>query len=143
MEKIKISNLTKFYTILLLQEKQMAGYELMKEISLRLGSKVSPGEMYPFLATLQKNKLVRVANKGGREKISYVLSEKGKLFATQMLGRFGGLIEIALKPHITVCTHCGCKVFEGGVVEKINGKKLKFCCMHCASSYSNSNSHSH
>lgn len=137
MPEPKITNLVRFYAVLLLLEKKQHGYELMKQIGKRLEKKVSPGQMYPFLAELQKKKLVRVFEKSSREKIAYELTPAGKSFAHLMLERFGGLLEIALKPHLTVCTHCGCKVFDGGVVQTVKGKKLKFCCHHCAASFRN------
>ena len=135
MAEPKITNLVKFYAVLLILEKKRHGYELMKEIGNRLQKKVSPGQMYPFLAELEKNRFVKMSKRGGRDKTEYELTSEGKKFAGHMLERFGGLLEIALKPHLTVCTHCGCKVFEGGVTKTIRGKKLKFCCQHCANSY--------
>lgn len=131
----KITNIAKFYAVLLLLEKKRCGYELMKQIGGRLEKKVSPGQMYPFLAELEKNRFVKVSKKGERDKTEYRLTTSGKAFAHHMLDRFGGLLEIALKPRITVCTHCGCKVFEGGITKTIGGKKLKFCCSHCAASF--------
>lgn len=136
MPEPNVNNLVKFYALLLLMEKQRHGYELMKEIGKRSEKKVSPGQMYPFLANLEENGLIHA--KGGRDnrdKTSFALTRKGTAFAGKMLERFGGLIEIAVQPHLTVCTHCGCKVFEGGIVQKIKGKELKFCCGHCAKSY--------
>ena len=137
MPEPEITNLVKFYAVMLLLEKKHHGYELMKEIGKRLEKKISPGQMYPFLAGLEQNGLVRA--KGGkkdlREKTVYSLTPKGHRFAKKMLERFGGLIEIAVAPHITICTHCGCKVFEGGTIETVHGKQLKFCCMHCAKSF--------
>lgn len=136
MTEPKVTNLVKFYTILLLLEKKHHGYELMKEIGKRLEKKISPGQMYPFLAGLEKNGYIKeTGKKDTREKTAFSLTPKGRAFAKKMIERFGGLIEIAVQPHLTVCTHCGCKVFEGGVIQKIGGKKLKFCCMHCAKSF--------
>ena len=136
MAEPKITNMVKFYAVVLLFEKKHHGYELMKEIGKRLEKKVSAGQIYPFLAGLEQNGLIKAeGGKDSRDKTVYSLTKKGRKFAKKMLERFGGLIEIAVQPHLTVCTHCGCKVFEGGVVENVHGKKLKFCCMHCAKSY--------
>ncbi len=143
MKQPKVDNLVRFYGLLLLLEKKRHGYELMKEIGARLDKKVSPGQMYPFLAELEKNRFIEVSQKGGRDKTAYQLTPEGRKFAHAMLVRFGGLLEIALKPHLTVCTHCGCKVFEGGVVETIDGQKLKFCCSHCAASFRNERTGTH
>jgi hypothetical protein len=49
--------------------------------------------------------------------------------------RFAELVAIAIEPSLYVCAHCGCKVYEGGYHEVINGKEMAFCCMHCARSY--------
>ncbi len=135
MHKPKVSNMVRFYGLLLLSEKKRHGYELMKEIGERLDKKVSPGQIYPFLSELEADKLVHAGRAGERDKIEYELTPEGKKFVESMILRFGGLIEIAFKPHLTICTQCGCKVFEGGVVVPFKGKKLKFCCGHCAASY--------
>lgn len=143
MPSPNVSNLVRFYALVLLLERKHHGYELMKEIGHRLDKKISAGQMYPFLAELEQNKLVRASAAGVREKTAYELSPEGKKFAQSMISRFGGLLEIALKPHLTVCTHCGCKVFDGGVVEKINDRDLKFCCSHCAASYKGESHRAH
>ncbi len=134
MKEPKITNLVKFYAVLLLSEKRHHGYELMKEIGKRLEKKVSPGQMYPFLAALEENRLVKAGRTGEREKTSFELTPLGKQFVKKNLHRFGGLIELAIEPHLSVCP-CGCKVFEGGVERRVKGKKMKFCCHHCAKSH--------
>lgn len=134
MHEPKVTNLVKFYAVLLLLEKKRHGYELMKQIGQRLEKKVSPGQMYPFLSELQKNHFVRAGKTGSREKTEFELTQNGKKFAHHMLDRFGGLLEIAVKPRLSLCP-CGCKVFEGGVTKTVRGKKLKFCCNHCAASF--------
>jgi|TARA_B100001964_G_scaffold244791_1_gene327928 hypothetical protein len=72
---------------------------------------------------------------GKREKKVYSLTTDGRNFTKNMFNRFGDLIDIAIEPKLTTCAHCNCKVYEGGYTEKFKGKTLKFCCMHCASSY--------
>jgi len=42
--ELKVTNLVKFYTLLLLQEKQKHGYEIIKEMSAKINKKVSAGE---------------------------------------------------------------------------------------------------
>lgn len=130
-----ITNLIKFYAVLLLLEKERHGYELIKEIAHRLGKSVSHGQMYPFLAGLKKSNLVESTKKGNREKTTYKLTKKGKEFAKTMLDRCACLLEIAIKPRLSSCTNCSCKVFEGGATETVHGKRHKFCCHHCAASY--------
>jgi DNA-binding PadR family transcriptional regulator len=134
MPEPKITNLVKFYAVLLLSEKRHHGYELMKEIGKRLEKRVSPGQMYPFLAALEENRLVKAGKAGEREKTSFELTPAGKQFVKKNLNRFGGLLEIALQPHLSVCP-CGCKIFDGGIEKNVRGKKIKFCCGHCAQNY--------
>ncbi|MBD3203807.1 hypothetical protein GF327_05905 [Candidatus Woesearchaeota archaeon] len=59
----------------LLKKQEMTGYQLMKEIKECIGSKPSPGSIYPLLELLHKKKLVKVRKKG-RKKL-YLLSKKG------------------------------------------------------------------
>ena len=135
MAEIKITNMVKFYTLCLLATGPKYGYELMKELENKLGRGISASNVYPFLEMLTKNKLIKIEKKGQREKKIYILTAEGRNFTKTMFERFGNLIDIAIKPKLTVCAHCSCKVYEGGYTEKIKGKMLKFCCMHCASSY--------
>lgn len=135
MQEIKITNLVKFYTVLLLSEGPRHGYKIIKEIGEKLDKKISPGEIYPFLKLLKKNGYIEIKKTGKREKKVYQLTKKGENFVKRMLNRFGDLIDIAIEPRLTVCAHCGCKVYEGGYKETIKGKRLMFCCVHCARSY--------
>ena len=48
---------------------------------------------------------------------------------------FAELVSIAIEPSLYVCAYCGCKVYEGGYGEVINGEETTVCCMHCAQSY--------
>lgn len=132
---IKISSLVKLYIILLLSEKPKHGYELMKQLEIRLGKKISPNQIYPFLNLLQKESIIHAEKKGVRDKVTYTLTKKGEEFTKKMLSRAGDLFYLALKPHLTACTHCGCKILEGGHKEVINKKELTFCCHHCAKSF--------
>jgi len=131
---IKIASLVKFYTILLLIEKPKHGYELMKRLEKQIGQKISPSQVYPFLRLLEKEGLIKVREMGSRDKIVYSLTKKGLLFAKRVVSRSGELLYLTLKPQIASCTHCGCKVV-GGHKEKIGGKKLTFCCRHCAKAF--------
>lgn len=141
MPEPKVNNLVKFYAVLLLLEKKQHGYELMKEIGKRLGKKVSSGQMYPFLAELEQQGFVKASSSGVRDKTSYSLTSSGKKFANSILERTGSLIELAIKPKLNECLHCGCKVFEGGFEKEIHGKMQMFCCQHCAKSYESGHHH--
>ena len=135
MKEVKINNMIKFYTISLLAASPKHGYELMKELQKRLGRRISASNVYPFLNILRKNKIVSIGKTGKRDKKVYSLTFEGRKFTERMFIRFGDLISIAISPRITTCTHCGCKVYEGGHIEKIKNKLLKFCCCHCAKTY--------
>jgi DNA-binding PadR family transcriptional regulator len=139
MANLKVTNFVKFYTLCLLTAGPQHGYELMKGLEQKLNRKISASNIYPFLETLKKSRLIRIDTKGKRDKKTYALTAEGKNFTKSMFNRFGDLIEIAIEPKLTACAHCNCKVYEGGHTEKINGKKLKFCCMHCAGSYAKHN----
>lgn len=132
---IKIGSLVKFYTILLLREEPKHGYDLMKELERKLGKDISTSQVYPFLNTLEKNKIISVEKLGKREKKVYKLTKKGRKFVNTFLERFGDLLHTAIEPKLSTCTHCGCKVYEGGYREKIGKNKLTFCCHHCARSF--------
>ena len=131
MVNLKINNMVKFYTLCLLANGPKHGYDLMKELEGKLGRKISASNMYPFLDTLRKNRLIKFGKVGKRDKKVYHLTQDGKRFTNQMFSKFGDLINIAIEPKITACP-CGCKIYSGGYTEKMKGKIMKFCCSHCA-----------
>ena len=135
MKEVKITNMVKFYTLCLLTAGPKHGYDLMKDLEEKLERKISASNVYPFLDTLIKNKLIKIKKTGNREKKIYHLTSEGKTFTKQMFNRFGDLIDIAIEPKLTTRAHCSCKVYEGCHTEKVKGKQLKFCCAHCAGSY--------
>jgi len=134
MVNLKINNMVKFYTLCLLANGPKHGYDLMKELEGKLGRKISASNMYPFLDTLRKNRLIKFGKVGKRDKKVYHLTQDGKRFTNQMFSKFGDLINIAIEPKITACP-CGCKIYSGGHTEKVKGKVMKFCCSHCAKIY--------
>ena len=140
MEEIKVTSMSKFYSLMLLCEEPRHGYKLIKTVGEKLGKKVSPGQIYPFLAKLEKTGYIKVKSSGERDKKVYALTPDGKKFCQAMLHKFGDLVELAIEPNITKCVHCGCEVYKGGHKAKINGKETMFCCKHCAATYK---SHSH
>ncbi len=131
MAGIKITNMLKFYTLCLLATGPKHGYDLIKELSSKLGRKVSASNVYPFLESLRKNKLIEAGKIGKRDKKIYHLTEEGKKFTKEMFSKFGDLINLAMEPRMAACP-CGCKIYSGGYSEKRNGKTMKFCCSHCA-----------
>ncbi|MEW5955944.1 MAG: PadR family transcriptional regulator [Candidatus Micrarchaeota archaeon] len=136
--KLRINNLIKLVIMLELARGPAHGYGLMRDAEERLGRKPSAAQIYPFLQLLERKKLIAVSKSGAREKTTYSLTPKGRKFVNGLMNRFGGLIDIAVEPKLTACAHCGCKIFGGGHEETIKGKKLVFCCCHCAESFKRS-----
>jgi len=84
MAEIKINNMVKFYTLCLLSTDSKHGYDLIKELEKKLGRKISASNVYPFLSTLRKNKLIKFDKVGKRDKKTYHLTPDGKNFTKQM-----------------------------------------------------------
>jgi DNA-binding PadR family transcriptional regulator len=135
-----VSDFSRVYILTLLYEKSSHGYEIISKFKKALGKDVSPSLVYPFLKQLEQKKLVIHTLKpvGAKKKKVFELTLAGKEFCEQLFKRFSELISVALEPSLEVCSHCGCKVYEGGHQEVIKGKELKFCCCHCAASFKQS-----
>ena len=132
-----LSDFSRFYILLILYEGPAHGYSILSRFKQRLGKKVSPSLVYPFLQQLEEKGLVKHTLKpvGEKEKKVFELTKEGKELSIGLFKRFAGLVSIAIEPSLNVCAHCGCKVYEGGYREVIDGKDTTFCCMHCANSY--------
>ena len=143
MSKVTISNLlsdfTRFYILMMLYEGPTHGYDIMKAFEERIGRKISPGIVYPFLQLLVENDYIAqdIEMIGEKERKIYHLTEEGFEFTNQLFNRFTGIISTPLEARIDVCAHCGCKIYEGSYKEVINGKVTNFCCIHCANNYKN------
>lgn len=133
--QLRITNLTKFLTLLLLYEKPRHGYEIIKDVGSKLGQNVSPGQIYPFLAALEKQGYIKAKKHKIKDKKVYTLTKKGKDFVGEMFTRFGDILDVAVESNISVCAHCSCEVYKGVYKKKIRGKNLPFCCESCAKSY--------
>ncbi len=125
--------------VLLLSEKPLHGYGIMKEVEGRIGKPVNPSLLYPFLRLLEKNGLVRSTKKpvGQKPKKIYELTATGKELAVRIYKRIASMVSMATVPNLSVCFHCGCKIYEGRYLEIIDGKERTFCCVHCAQAYKN------
>ena len=132
-----LSDFSRFYILTILYEGPAHGYSILNHFKKRIGKEVSPSLVYPFLQQLEEKGLVKHKIKlvGEKEKKVFELTREGKEVCTRLFKRFANLISIAIEPSLEVCAHCGCKVYEGGYREAINGKEMTFCCMHCAHSY--------
>lgn len=132
-----LSDFSRFYILTILYEGPAHGYSILSRFKQRIGKEISPSLVYPFLQQLENKGLVKHSLKpvGKKEKKVFELSNEGRQLATGLFKRFADLISIAIEPSLYVCAHCGCKVYEGGYREVIDGKETTFCCMHCAHSY--------
>ena len=132
-----LSDFSRFYILMVLYEGPAHGYSILSRFKQRLGKEVSPSLVYPFLQQLEEKGLVKHLHKpvGEKEKKVFELTKEGKKLSTGLFKRFANLVSIAIEPSLNVCAHCGCKVYEGGYREVIEGKETKFCCTHCARSY--------
>jgi len=132
-----VSDFSRFYILTILYEGPAHGYSILNRFKKRVGKEVSPSLVYPFLQQLEEKGLVKHTVKpvGEKEKKVFELTKEGREVCTRLFKRFANLISIAIEPSLEVCAHCGCKVYEGGYREVIDGKETTFCCIHCANSY--------
>ncbi len=133
-----ISDFSRLYMLTILYEGPEHGYGMLKKYEERVGKKISPGTVYPFLQQLQKKGLISVESHmiGYKEKKLYSLTDEGRNYARTVFKRFYGILSVAIEPSLDVCHHCGCSIYKGGHREMINSKELVFCCVHCAQAYS-------
>ncbi len=132
---VKVRNMVKMLVIFSLWQGKKHGYELMNEVEKKTGKRPSASQIYPFLEKLMDNNLIEVEEEGGRGKKVYRLTEKGIEFVEKKLDIFSDIIAATIEKDLSVCAHCGCKVYEGGIKKVIDEEELKFCCEHCAESY--------
>ena len=132
-----LSDFSRFYILMILYEGPAHGYSILSSFKQRLGKEISPSLVYPFLQQLEEKGLVKHSHKpvGEKEKKVFELTKEGKRLTKGLFKRFANLVSVAIEPSLNVCAHCGCKVYEGGHHEVIEGKETTFCCTHCARSY--------
>jgi len=132
-----ISDFSRFYILTILYEGPCHGYSIISKFKKRIGKEISPSLVYPFLQQLEQKGLVKHTIKpvGEKEKKVYELTEEGKKLCGSLFKRFAALVSVAIEPSLEICASCGCKVYEGGYKEAIDGKETVFCCEHCANSY--------
>src|SRR5512139_2522107 len=121
-----ISDFSRFYILTILYEGPAHGYQILSRFKKRVKKEVSPSLVYPFLQQLEEKGLVNHTLKpvGEKEKKVFELTPKGRELATELFKRFAALVSIAIEPSLYVRAHCGCKVYEGGYVEVIEGEEL-------------------
>jgi DNA-binding PadR family transcriptional regulator len=132
-----ISDFARFYIIMILYEGPTHGYGILRKFESRVGRKISPGLVYPFLQKLEERGLLSYNAEmvGEKERKIYKLTEEGMTLTNRLFKRFSNLVSVAIEPSLDVCAHCGCKIYEGGHREVIDGEELVFCCVHCAGSF--------
>ena len=132
-----LTNLTKFYTLALLDQSPRHGYEIMNELEDRTGKRPSTGQIYPLLNDFEKKGYLKSKKKKvkGRQRKVYELTDEGKEKFKKLTNRFSDLISTILESQITECEYCGCEIYDGAYEEEINGEKLTFCCENCAKAY--------
>ncbi len=132
-----IPDFSRFYILTILYEGPCHGYGIIKKFQKRLGKDITPSLIYPFLRLLERKGLVEhTINPVGKKKRKvYELTKEGKELCRRLFRRFATIVATAIEPSLNVCAHCGCKVYEGGHLERIDGTRTMFCCEHCAASY--------
>jgi len=132
-----ISDFSRFYILTILYEGRCHGYSIIAEFRKRLGKDITPSLVYPFLQLLEEKGLVKhsIESVGRKKRKVYELTDEGKRLTNRLFKRFANLVAAAIEPTLDVCAHCGCKVYEGGYTETIDGKSTTFCCRYCAASY--------
>lgn len=136
-----VSDFSRFYILIILYEGPCHGYSILTRFRRKIGKKISPSLVYPFLKHLEERGLVRHVLKpvGAKEKKVFELTEEGKRLCRQLFKRFSAIVSAAIEPSLEVCANCGCKLYEGGYKEAIGGRELTFCCVHCAESFKREN----
>jgi len=132
-----VSDFSRLYILILLYEGPCHGYSIISKFKGRIGKEISPSLVYPFLQQLEQKGLVKhvIKHVGEKEKKVYELTEEGKKLCGRLFKRFATLVSVAIEPSLEICANCGCKVYEGGYKEMIDGRETVFCCKHCANSY--------
>jgi DNA-binding PadR family transcriptional regulator len=132
-----ISDFSRFYILILLYEGPCHGYSIISKFRERIGKEISPSLVYPFLKQLEKGNLIKhkMERIGEKERKVYELTERGREFCTRLFKRFAALISVAIEPSLKICANCGCRIYQGGHIEIVEGMETAFCCKHCAASY--------
>ena len=132
---IKINNLIKLQTLLMLSRRRIHGYEIMKALQQNFGARISASQVYPFLAILKNRGYIEHSKTDKREKKDYSLTKEGREFVRRISSKFASIIDFAVQSKVKTCAHCSCEVYKGGHEQQFRGKRLYFCCTNCARSY--------
>ncbi|MFX1363744.1 MAG: PadR family transcriptional regulator [Promethearchaeota archaeon] len=137
---LKVQNLTKLYTLVLLKSNDsVTGYYILKRLGSDLGKTSSPTYIYNFLKKLkEKGYIEEITTKNNERSKGYRLTSLGSEFTNKIFSRFDNLIDVAIQSRLEICSSCGVRLYKDYYTEMINGKKLNFCCKHCANAYKTS-----
>ncbi|MHA2333976.1 MAG: PadR family transcriptional regulator [Candidatus Hodarchaeales archaeon] len=142
-QEIQVQSISKLYTLLLLRTKKpVTGYRILKYLEKELETTASPTTLYNFLKELVKAGYIEEqADEKSKRAHGYELTPSGAKFVEKIVGRFGSLIDAAIQPKLTVCASCGVQLYDAFHIEEIDGRKMNFCCEHCAKAYKQHVSH--
>jgi DNA-binding PadR family transcriptional regulator len=131
------SDMSRLIALSTLFSKPTHGYQILEELEAKLGRRVSPGLIYPFLRQLEQRRLLthKRIPVGKKTRKVYELTGDGRKFCTRIFRRMATMVSEAIEPTLSACAHCGCKVYGGGHIEAVDGRKMMFCCTHCARVY--------
>ncbi len=131
------SDFSRFYILTILYEGPSHGYSILTKFKKRVGKEISPSLVYPFLQHLEQRGFVKhsIKQAGAKKRKVFQLTKEGEELCRRLFKRFSALVSAAIESSLIVCANCGCKVYEGGHKEVINGSEMSFCCIHCAESY--------
>jgi len=132
-----VSDLARFYILTILYEGPNHGYAILSKFRERVGRKISPGIVYPFLQQLEDRGYAShtVEMVGEKERKINSLTDEGKALCNTLFQRFANIVSVAIEPRLDICAHCGCKIYEGGHREVVDGEERVFCCSHCAAAH--------
>jgi len=124
--------------VLLKSAESISGYSILKRLEKDLGKTASPTYIYDFINTLKSKGYVKdIKRSKSKRSRGFKLTLEGHKFVDKILQRFGNLIEVAIQSKLKICASCGVKLYENYYSETIEGKKLNFCCVHCAKAFKN------
>lgn len=137
LDNFVLTDFSRFYILLLLFEGQKHGYQIMSNVERRLGQKVSPSLVYPFLRLLEEQGLVNSKERsiGQKTRKVYSLTGRGRSLCNKLFRQFTTIVSSAIEPSMEVCAHCGCRVYKDAYFEEIKGIRIAFCCKYCAAAY--------
>ena len=101
-EEIKVQNLTRFYTLVLIKSKSpITGYYILKRLKDDLGKTSSPTYVYDFLKSLKREGYLEdVKVSDSKRSQGYKLTTAGEMFTENIFSRFNNMIETALRYNI-------------------------------------------